>query len=77
MKRGEHVYLNSDNAEELLPKVIEFMKQKEHSESRHEAFEDCTKYWTSEVEEILKGDYSNGVMISRIRKLFNIEPLDE
>lgn len=74
---GKNIYLYEDNAEETLTDIVELIKNKATSESRIQAFEDCTKYWTEEVVKILKDTGPSGSKLSRVRQLFNIEPLDE
>jgi hypothetical protein len=54
MSLGRHVYLDSSNAEELLPDIIEGIKNKTYNDSRRQAFDDCTLYWKEEVIKILK-----------------------
>lgn len=74
---GKHIYLNTDNAEEILQDVISEIKNKVAFESRKAAFKECTEYWAERVEEIIKDDCPNGVKISRIRVLFGIDPINE
>lgn len=74
---GETIYLNPGNAEETLPKLIDYLKQEVAQESRSKAFQDCTTYWAGEIEKILKDPAPSAAKLSRIRQLFNIPYNDE
>jgi hypothetical protein len=68
-----HIYLSESNAEELLPNVVELMKNKVAQESRVKAFEDCTQYWKEQVTIILRENSPSMAKVSRIRQMFGIE----
>jgi len=70
---GKNVYLYEGNAEELLPDVINFMKNKVAQESRIEAFDDCTQYWKERMEIILNENSPSVAKLSQIRQSFGIK----
>jgi|GEM_PF-4527986 len=70
---GKQIVLNYDNAEEVIYQAIAELKNKVASNARREAFDDCSKYWAKQVEEIIKDDCPNSVKVFKIRKLFNID----
>ncbi|NRD80315.1 hypothetical protein HPT25_23620 [Bacillus sp. BRMEA1] len=72
---GKHVYLDTHNAEELLPDVIGLLKSKVAQDSRTKAFKDCTDYWTERVQEIINSDYANETKVEKIRTMFRIEDI--
>jgi hypothetical protein len=74
---GKQVYLDTHNAEELLPDVIKFIKDKVASDSRQKAFDDCTNYWKERIEKVMNDGSPNGAKVSQIRAMFNIPFQDE
>jgi hypothetical protein len=69
-KMGKQVYLDTHNAEELLPDVIGFMKSKIAQDSRLIAFEDCTKYWKERVKTVLISNLSDDEKLEAFKKMF-------
>jgi hypothetical protein len=70
---GKHVYLDTHNAEELLPDIINFMKNKVASDSRVKSFEDCTNFWKERIETLLKEDITEFDKLCEIRRMLGIE----
>lgn len=68
---GRHVYLYEDNAEAELGNYVAYIKQKERSEARRQAFEDCTRYWQEQVNGILTNvRLSDTEKLALIREIF-------
>lgn len=74
---GNHIYLTEDNAEETLERCLMYLKSKTSQEARTKAFDDCTNYWKTEIENIINSDYANETKVNKIRTLFSVEHSDD
>ncbi|WP_342026102.1 hypothetical protein AADC60_10575 [Cytobacillus pseudoceanisediminis] len=68
-----NVFLYTRSGEEHLKDALELIKEEVYFKSRGEAFEDCTKYWTKQIQKVLKKDCSDKVKIRKVQQLFNID----
>jgi hypothetical protein len=74
---GKNIYLHPGNAEEMLPDVVEMIKQQSEHKSRLKAFDDCTEYWKERVQKVMDEKSPSGAKLSRIRTMFGIPLKDD
>jgi hypothetical protein len=76
-RHGNHVFLTAENAQETIELALTHIIDDARHKARSKAFEDCTAYWTNEIEKIHEFGGPPRAQLSRILNLFKIEVREE